>query len=251
MRILTYNVHGCVGTDGRLSPARIAAAIAACRPDVVALQELDVRRARSGGIDQAQAIAQDLGMRHVHFHPALRVGEEEYGNAILTASPSRLVKAGTLPGVPRWPVIESRGALWVSVQVGDAEVQVINTHLGLSRRERMDQVEALLGPEWLAHPDCREPVVLLGDLNAAPRSPACLRLAGRLRDAQDALHIHHSPRPTFPSWLPMRRIDHVFLGGAVEVLRVEAVRTPLARLASDHLPLLVELRIAPDGGGRD
>ena len=239
-RILTYNVHRCLGTDRRQSPARIVEVIAACRPDIVALQELDVGRVRSGGIDQAHAIARELGMRHVHFNAALRVLEEEYGDAILTARPSKLVKAGALPGLMHRPALEPRGALWASIQIGGAEVQVINTHLGLRRPERLAQVEALLSPEWLSHRACREPVVLLGDFNALARSRAYQRLASRLCDAQVGPHIHHPPRPTFPSRLPLLRIDHVFVSRSIDVLRVEAIRTPLARVASDHLPLLVE-----------
>ena len=143
-RILTYNVHGCRGTDGELSPERIAAVIAAARPDVVALQELDVGRARSGGLDQAHDIARRLGMRF-HFHPALQVAEERYGDAILSTLPLRLIKAGPLPGLPQPPQLEPRGALRVAVELGDGTaLQVITTHLGLSGRERLAQVEALL-----------------------------------------------------------------------------------------------------------
>ena len=112
-RILTYNVHRCLGTDGRLSPERIADVIAAYEPDVVALQELDVGRLRSGGVDQAHAIARALGM-HVHFHASLRVLEEQYGNAILTHRPSQLVKAEALPGWARRPSLEPRVALQVA-----------------------------------------------------------------------------------------------------------------------------------------
>jgi endonuclease/exonuclease/phosphatase family metal-dependent hydrolase len=64
-------VHRCVGVDGRLSPERIAEVIASCQADIVALQELDVCRARTGGVDQAHMIARRLGME-MHFHPALR-----------------------------------------------------------------------------------------------------------------------------------------------------------------------------------
>ena len=95
LRIMTYNVHRCVGADGRADPRRIAEVIAACQPDMVALQELDVGRLRTGGIDQAHAIAHLLGMSF-HFHPALQVEEELYGDAILSALPMRLVKAGPL-----------------------------------------------------------------------------------------------------------------------------------------------------------
>ena len=239
-RILTYNVHRCLGTDGRLAPTRVADVIAAYEPDVVALQELDVGRSRTGGIDQAHAIAQALGM-HVHFHASLKVLEEEYGNAILTHRPSQLVKAQALPGWARKPALEPRGALWASVQIGGTEVQVINTHLGLRRHERLAQVDALLGPQWLGHKACREPVILVGDFNATPRSRAYLHLAQHLWDAQARFA---RPKATFPSRLPFLRIDHVFVSRAIRVLRVETVRTPLARVASDHLPLLVEFQIA-------
>jgi endonuclease/exonuclease/phosphatase family metal-dependent hydrolase len=245
-RILTYNVHRCLGTDGRLSPSRIADVIAAYEPDVVALQELDVGRLRTGGIDQAHAIAQALGM-HVHFHASLRVLKEEYGNAILTHRPSRLVKAEALPGWVRRPNLEPRGALWASVQIGGTEVQVINTHLGLRRHERLAQIDTLLGPHWLGQPACREPVILVGDFNATPRSRAYQHLASHLSDAQAQSGLSR-PKATFPSRLPMLRIDHVFVSRSIRVLRVETVRTPLARIASDHLPLLVEFQIAHGKG---
>jgi endonuclease/exonuclease/phosphatase family metal-dependent hydrolase len=246
LRILTYNVHRCLGTDGRLSPHRIAEVIASCRPDIVALQELDVRRARTGGVDQAELIARELEM-DFHFHPALRVMEELYGDAILTARPSRLVKTGPLPGLTRFPKREPRGALWASVNVGEAQLQVINTHLGLRANERLAQVESLLGPGWLEHPSCRDPVVLLGDFNSFAASRAYRRLTAKLQDAQRAPRPGR-PRATFPAFFPIYRIDYAFVSRSIEVLGASVVRTPLSRVASDHLPLLVDLRIASSVG---
>jgi endonuclease/exonuclease/phosphatase family metal-dependent hydrolase len=121
-------------------------------------------------------------------------------------------------------------------------VQVINTHLGLRRHERLAQVNALLGPDWLGHPSCREPVIVTGDFNAVPGSRAYRRMAERLCDAQLAPHIRR-PRATFPVGLPFLRIDHVFVSRSIEVTRVETLRTPLTRRASDHLPLLVDFRV--------
>ena len=80
-RILTYNVHRCVGTDRKLDVARIADVIATYEPDIVALQELDVGRLRTGLVDQAHEIAHRLEMSF-HFHPAMAVEEELYGDAI-------------------------------------------------------------------------------------------------------------------------------------------------------------------------
>jgi endonuclease/exonuclease/phosphatase family metal-dependent hydrolase len=233
-RILTYNVRRCLGTDGRLSPGRIADVIAAYEPDVVALQELDVMRARTGGVDQAHAIAQALGMQ-MHFHASLRVLEEEYGNAILTHRPSQLIKAGPLPGRTGRLAPEPRGALWASVNLGGTVVQVITTHLGLRRNERLAQVDCLLGPQWLGHKACRD---------ASPRSRAYQRLASRLRDAQNSVS-HHRTKPTFPSRLPMLRIDHAFVSRSIHVVRVESIRSPMARIASDHLPLMIEFQVMP------
>ncbi|MEW5966155.1 MAG: endonuclease/exonuclease/phosphatase family protein [Pseudomonadota bacterium] len=242
LRVMTYNVHSCIGMDGKLSPERIARVIARAAPDIVALQELDAGRPRTGEVDQAHRIAHCLEM-DFHFHPALHVEEERYGDAILSHLPMRLVRAGALPGLPG---LEPRGALWVAVECEGREVQVINTHLGLVPRERLRQVEALLGPEWLAHPDCRGPAILLGDLNAGPSSPVCRRLAGRLQDAQAALPGRR-PRATFFGRLPLARIDHVFVGPGIEVADIEVPDSELVRLASDHLPLLAELRL--DGAG--
>src|SRR5580692_10055815 len=130
VRILTYNVHRCVGADRVLDVARVADVLAAQAPDIVALQEVDVGRARTGGVDQAHQLARRLGMAF-HFNAALKVEEELYGDAILTALPERLVKAGPLPGYPRLRRLEPRGALWVEVEVGAVRLQVITTHLGL------------------------------------------------------------------------------------------------------------------------
>lgn len=241
VRIMTYNVHSCRGMDGKLSPERIARVITHYDPDIVALQELDVGRRRTGEIDQAHAIAQKLEMAF-HFHPALTLEEEQYGDAILSRYPMRLVKAGALPGLPGAPGLEPRGALWVSVTVNGQRVQLINTHLGLFRRERLRQVEALLGPDWLEHPDCRPPVVVCGDLNALPGSKVCRKVEQRLQDAQRAL-LDHRPRGTWFGRYPIHRIDHVFVDRAIAVRSVEVPRTTLTRLASDHLPLIVEVTL--------
>lgn len=244
VRILSYNVHGCRGTDGVLSPHRIAEVIAASGAEVVALQELDVRRRRSGGIDQVEAIALALGM-DFHFHPALRLIDEAYGDAVLTTCPMRLVKAGPLPDC-RFAgcALEPRGALWVEVTAGGAPLQVINTHLGLLPHEQRIQAACLLGPDWLGHPQCRDPALLVGDLNAPARSGTYRRFAAALRDAAREPAGAGPPAATFPSRRPLMRLDHAFLRGAPRVISVEVIATALARIASDHRPLLVELDLA-------
>src|SRR5215469_6123498 len=183
VRILTYNVHRCVGVDRRLDVARVAEVIAAQAPDIVALQELDVGRARTGGVDQAHRLAQRLGMAF-HFNAALRVEEELYGDAILTALPERLIKAGPVPGHPRFSRLEPRGALWVAVDVGGLELQVINTHLGLLPREQQVQAAALAGDDWLGSAELGSPLLLVGDFNATPRTVVYRTFSARLTEAR-------------------------------------------------------------------
>lgn len=241
LRVMTYNVHCCINMDGKISPARIAKIIAHYDPDIVALQELDVKRMRTGNIDQAHYIAETLEMEY-HFHPALKVEEEKYGDAIFSRYPMRLVRAGPLPTLPHRTGLESRGALWTAIKVGDSEIQIFNTHFGLRSQERMVQSEALLGHEWLGHPDRKNPTIICGDFNALPNSRVCRNIRRSFRDAQHLLDDHR-PQRTFFGKYPLGRIDHVFVSPEIAVERVDVPRTALTLSASDHLPLIVELRI--------
>jgi endonuclease/exonuclease/phosphatase family metal-dependent hydrolase len=238
LRVMTYNVRRCLGSDGTVSPERVARVIAGYRPDLVALQELDVGRPRTGGADQPGVIAGHLRMSYCFF-PAFRAADEHYGDAVLSRLPLRLVRAGALPQRDHH---ERRGVVWVAVECGGRAVQVLNTHLSLDRGERLAQVEALLGPEWLGDPACAAPRLCCGDFNAWPRSRGYARLRAALRDAQES-HGRGWPRSTFPARLPFLRIDHVFHSPDLVVRGVQVPRTALTRVASDHLPLLVEVSL--------
>ncbi|SCB61150.1 Metal-dependent hydrolase, endonuclease/exonuclease/phosphatase family [Rhizobium aethiopicum] len=234
IKLLTYNVHSCIGTDRKLDPGRIASVIAEAEADIIALQEVDVLRRRTGGVDQAHAIASLLKMQ-AHFHPALSIAEEQYGDAIITALPTGRVKAGPLPSIG-----EARGALSVEILVGGRKLLVVNTHLGLRGRERIRQMTTLLNSGWL-HGSSDEPVpsILCGDFNAIPSS-ATYRLATRsLTDAQ--LAGNATPKATFPSRYPLMRLDHIFVTDDLIVKRAAVLETRLTRVASDHLPLIAEI----------
>jgi endonuclease/exonuclease/phosphatase family metal-dependent hydrolase len=240
-RIVTYNVHRCVGMDRRLDVGRVAAVLAELQPDIVALQELDVGRARTGGVDQAHEIARRLDMA-CHFHAALTVEEERYGDAILTCLPERIVQAAPLPGHPMIRQLEPRGALWVEVEIEGHPVQVINTHLGLVPKEQQIQAAWLAGPSWLQHPRCSGARILLGDFNATATSVVYRTLMARLTAAR-GLSPRKSPTATFPSALPVLRIDHLFVSPEIRVTDVFAPFTPLVRAASDHLPLVMDFEV--------
>ncbi|MBO9502735.1 endonuclease/exonuclease/phosphatase family protein [Brevundimonas sp. A19_0] len=244
-RLITYNVHRCVGMDRKLDLDRVAGVIAEFEPDIVCLQELDVGRARTGGVDQAAEIAGKLAMS-VHFHPAMRVEAELYGDAILTHLPEQLVKTDALPSVAGIPGLEPRGALWTRIGVAGQWVNVLNTHLGLVPREQRRQATALVGRDWLGRRDCTGPTILTGDFNATSITRPYRILAGRLDDAQRRLGLKPSVK-TFPSSFPAIRIDHAFVSPEIRVTQVRSSFSPLARMASDHLPLILDFEVEPSG----
>ncbi len=236
---MTYNVHSCTGMDGKISPERIARVIARYEPDVVALQELDVKKFRTGSVDQAHQIAKLLQMEF-HFHPSIHIEEERYGDAILTHLPIKLIKADILPKISSSPTLEPRGAIWVQVEVNGTPIQILNTHLDVRPRPRRIQLESILGADWLGHPDFNGTKVFCGDLNTFPSSVLYQNITDKLKDTAQK-SIKGSPQGTFFTRFPATRIDYIFVNEQIEVLTTRVPNTELTRLASDHLPLITDL----------
>ena len=225
---MTYNIRAGRGLDGRLSLNRIAQVIAAEAPDVVALQEVDSKRRRSTYQDQAHVLAERLGYACAFVH-ARRWKEGEYGNAILSRFPVLECRRLPLPKPPRLPV-EARSVLQCRLAHPEGEVHIWNTHLGLLAAERRAQVAAMV-QEYLRHEEI--PLVLVGDFNARPRSKEIVGLS---------LHLTRVlSQRTFPGFLPVVHLDHVFHSRHLRVDRTHVPKTLLARRASDHLPLVVDL----------
>jgi endonuclease/exonuclease/phosphatase family metal-dependent hydrolase len=241
---MTYNIHSCIGIDGKIRPERVARVINHCDPDIVAVQEIDAHRPRSGGHDQAEVIADHLRMTHV-FHAMFEEEKERYGIAIFARMPFKVARSAHLTKESRMPFREARGAIWVTLEIGGRKLNLINTHFGLGPAERRAQVAELLGERWLGGLGEDEPVILCGDFNSGPRSEVFQRLQERFHDAQTVANKHR-PRPTFSSVKPLLRLDHVFVSQHFTVMNVELPDTPTARVASDHLPLCVELKLEPD-----
>ena len=248
-RLVTYNIHGCVGMDGELSPARIGRVLGQCQPDLVCLQELDRRRPRSQGVDQVEAIAQSLGMNYV-FAPAWEEGEQAFGNAIMTSRPFQLIKSGMLQR--QKSKRNGRSAIWIEVPLMDSRpcdaeancevsplrLQVISTHLSIYPTEQRRQAEELVR-EWLEPAQLRGPVVLCGDFNAAPESASWSVLNRCLRDVEHGRS--KNPHPTYFSPYPLLRVDHVFASDGLES-SCQVITSRLAKIASDHLPVMVDLK---------
>jgi endonuclease/exonuclease/phosphatase family metal-dependent hydrolase len=238
LRLMTYNTHGCSGMDGRVSPRRIARVIGEHKPDIVALQELDLGRRRSRVEDQAAIVAQELGL-HAVFCPTITRGEEHYGHALLSHWPIEVINRSRLPHDSRGWFKEPRSAIWARIQVAGQPVNVITTHLGLGVRERQLQMQMLLGKDWIGGIPETEPIILCGDFNCLPRSAPYRLAAKRLHDVQK----DRRPLNTFSSNRPLVRLDHIFISAQLNCDAVLVPRNDLTRIASDHLPLVADLHL--------
>jgi endonuclease/exonuclease/phosphatase family metal-dependent hydrolase len=239
LRVATYNVHGCVGMDRQRSEARIAEVIAQLSVDIVGLQELDLSRRRSAGVDQTGMIAEQLGW-HSHFHPAMRRGDECYGNAVLSRYPLSFRRATELPGTAPFFCRENRAAIGMDVETNLGAVHIINTHLGLGWRERLLQAQLFTSAEWHAAIAGYAPLILLGDFNSLPGSRPYRALTRYLRDVRAIVRATR-PIRTFPTWFPALAVDHIFVNAALQPLSLTVHRSTVARIASDHFPLVAEL----------
>ncbi|PYK09812.1 MAG: endonuclease [Verrucomicrobia bacterium] len=224
LRVATYNVHGCVGMDAQRSEDRIAEVIASMSADIVGLQELDLGRPRSSHADQ------------------MRSGEEQYGNAIVSRFPIELKRAAEMPGTPPWYCREQRIAIWTEAQTDLGPVHIINSHFGLGRSERRLQAQLLVGPDWIGSVPADAPAILLGDFNSVRTSRAYRLISSHLRDVRTLVRQPRAFR-TFPTRLPSIAVDHIFVNAALSPIRLNVHRTPLARQASDHFPLVCELTL--------
>ncbi len=228
IELVSYNVHGCVGSDGRADRGRVAAVLEEVGGDIVALQE--VPSLERGGEEFLAEVCDRTGLTAI---AGSELGSHftHYGNALLTRF--CLSKKSTLYlGVGRR---EPRGAINVELDCGLVTLNVIATHLGLSPAERRDQIKRIL--PVVTRQVC--PVALMGDINEWFVWGRPLRW----------LHAHFGRPPaprSFPSMLPAFRLDRVWISRPSVLASVRAHTSRLARKASDHLPVkaCAELRWA-------
>lgn len=221
MRIATYNIHDCIGRDRRYDPDRIARVILELNTDLIALQEVT--------LDHAGELARRFeclsGMKAIDGTLFER-GVGRYGNLLLTTHHILDSKQHDLS----FHRCEPRGAIDVTLEINAAPIQICVTHLGLRIHERQRQIlhlSALLSEQ-------PPPTILLGDFNVwrHTRAFASLTAAG----------FSHIPVQTFPTWpLPVLSLDRIFAQAPLRVARCWRHDSPLARIASDHFPLVAEI----------
>lgn len=223
-------MHSGVGRDGRRDPERLAAVISELDADVVALQEVE---SHHGDLRVLELLAEHTGMRALAGPTMLRpVGT--FGNALLTRAPVLDLHRLDLSVPGREP----RGALDALLETPGGPFRVLATHLGLRPAERRQQIQALLSA---LDPGLPGPTALLGDLNEWFMWGRPLR----------RLHAHFGPTPaprTFPAHRPLFALDRVWVEPLACLRDIAAHRSPLAREASDHLPVVAQLALARQAG---
>ncbi len=245
--MLTYNIHkGIGGVDRRYRPERIIEAISHCQPDIVLLQEVDDGVPRSRGHRQVDMFAEALDLPHRAYQRNVHLRRGHYGNAILCRFPLHDVRNLELTV----PLKKRRRGLIahcrLHVEGHSRTVVIANFHLGLAGYERTIQLRRFLNSEVLKHVHKHTPVIAGGDFNDVWGT-----LGRRLMIPAEFRAASHRIK-TFPAFMPIRTLDHVFYRGDIDLDHSFASHTENARQASDHLPMVADFLLrtsAPDDHG--
>ena len=233
LRVLCYNVHWALGTDGNYDVDRIAKVISNTEPDLVALQEVDVGVRRSGKVHEVQELAKLTGLS-ARFGPTQHYEGGLFGNAVLSRFPILGVEIHPLPYTESTPerTTYPRGAIAVTVKTADGTpLRFISTHFQHNVAEdRLAEAKAI--NRLFAGDDMDAPSILAGDMNAVPSSAPIQELLKRWTNA-----IDDSASPTAPAKNPRSRIDYIFYRSDTHFRLVESKVIPES-VASDHRPVL-------------
>ncbi len=218
IRIMTYNIRQGLGRDGRVAPERALAVIGDGAPDIVALQEVTP----GGCPGQLALLAEQLGMRSY--------GDPVFGGtAFLSDYPLAGLQSFDLDG--GW-------CLRADADIGGKRLHLFNLHLTGDGHHRHHQITKLLGPDLLGSSSLVCPCLILGDFGDFGWSPGNIDLALQLRKIRRPLW-----RGTFPACLPLADRDRAYVQGDLRVLSGTILRSPEARNASSHLPLILTVQL--------
>jgi len=230
IKVATYNIRKCVGTDRRRNPERILEVLDEIGADVIALQEADRRFG-----NRLSAIPHHLLLEHGTYRPVEIGGRPQsigwHGNALLVRNGITVRHSEIVP----LPTLEPRGAVLADLLIEGRALRVIGTHLDLSGLWRRRQIRALLAR--LDGAEHHLPTVLMGDFN---------QWSDRGALSEFAFHHHRLVKtpPSFHSNRPVARLDRIIVSHEIEVEEADAHVSDLSRRASDHLPLWARINIA-------
>lgn len=227
LTLASYNIRKGIGSDRRRDPARILDVLDETGADIAVLQEADLRfGSRHAALPQPllhargwEPVPLDTGRHSIGWH----------GNAMLLRGGARVVRSDILP----LPTLEPRGAILADLETARGPLRLVGMHLDLSGLFRRQQALAIL--DHLARqPDPDTPTLLMGDLNE------WRPLAGAILDLSRAYRLVPTG-PSFHARMPMGRLDRIFVTEKLPVRAAGVHMSPLASIASDHLPVWVQI----------
>ncbi|MBC8405220.1 MAG: endonuclease/exonuclease/phosphatase family protein [Planctomycetes bacterium] len=241
LKVMTWNIHRCFGMDRKFRPDRVIEVIRHHDPDVLLLQEVDRGVPRSNKLWLDHELARDC---EYEFHTwaqahVLKVGS--YGNAILSRFPIKKRKVVDL----RLGWRKRRNCLYTKLQAPRFRhgLHVFNWHLGLSAMERTAQVKKVLHSGTMHSISPGSAILLAGDCNDWRN---LLYHGSGIKTAGFHAWSEHGRRQhirTYPSPAPLGPLDKFFWRGSLHDEHIHASRLKLAKMASDHLPLVAEFRM--------
>ena len=241
-RVLSYNIHRAIGMDRRFRLERIAEVLAHHNSDIVLLQEVDVGVPRSRKLNLARELAEMLAYPHYAVGLNVKLKTGMYGNATLSRYPIKTERNINLTIENR----KARGCLYTELEIpmdngNQLNLPVFNLHLGLSFKERPQQVGRLIHTEEFANLNAETPCLVGGDFNdwwsrLAPIFTEVLDFGcatNRSGGYQDAI-------ATFPAFSPANGLDKIFHRGNLHLLSCKRCRLGTSKIASDHLPVIAD-----------
>ncbi|HMA63064.1 MAG TPA: endonuclease/exonuclease/phosphatase family protein [bacterium] len=233
LRFMTYNIYHGATQKGDFDLDLIASVIKEQKPDLVALQEVDLWTNRAHKMDLALELAQRTNMIPL-FGKAMSYDDGEYGEAVLSRFSFSRTKNHPLPYTSGK---EPRAALQTVIELPSGQkISFIGTHLDHTRqnKNRIMQAEAINK----IFKKCEIPAILAGDLNARPNSKP-INILGKIWQPS-----FQNPVPTFPSTKPNRKIDYIMFKPENR-WKVISKKVVDEQVASDHCPVVVELELLP------
>jgi endonuclease/exonuclease/phosphatase family metal-dependent hydrolase len=243
LKVMTYNIHRAIGVDRRFRPERIVAILRHYSPDLVMLQEVDEGAPRSRELNLAKELAVAAGYEHYALGHNVSLKKGRYGNATLSRFPILRERNIELSLDESWI---RRGCQHTTLDLdgNGSRLEAFNLHLGLSAKERVKQIELLKQSAELAGVHYTTPVVVAGDFNdwRSRLFPVFTNGMG-FSCATERKRGPYPVIPTYPSFSPQGGLDRIYHRGPLRLVSAHSCRLQVARVASDHLPVLVEFQV--------
>lgn len=243
LRVITYNIHRAIGVDRRFRPERIVDILRHYDADIVMLQEVDEGVPRSRELNLAKELAEAAGYPNFALGHNVSLKKGRYGNATLSRFPILRERNIDLSVAESWI---RRGCQHTTLELNGTGrlLEVFNLHLGLSARERKKQLELLKRSPELSDIDQDTPVLVAGDFNdwRSLLQPEFTDGLG-FGCATERRRGPYRCIPTYPAFSPQGGLDRIYHRGPLDLVSVHSCRLQVARVASDHLPIVAEFHV--------